>query len=141
LLIAGFGMAFYLRRLGAVGAAGAIGGVIFATSSFMVDWLAWPLASVAAYMPWIFGFVESFLVGKSRWALPGLATVVCLQFLAGHAETSFHMGVAAGIYTVIRWVGAGRSWRALLGLAFSVLVGTLLAGIQLVPFIDLLRQA
>jgi hypothetical protein len=141
LLLAGSGMFFYLRRLDASTTAAAAAGVAYATSSFMIDWLAWPLASVAAYMPWIFGFVEAYVVSRRRWALAGLALAVCLQFLAGHAETSFHVGLAAAAYTAIRWATRGASLRTLFGLTASVATGTLLAGIQLVPFVDLLREA
>lgn len=141
LLVAGFGMAFYLRTLKANSTAAAVAGIAFATSSFMVDWLAWPLASVACLMPWMFGFVEGYLTEARRWALPGLAIAVCLQFFGGHAETSFHMGFALGAYTLARWAFSGHRWRALAGLAGAVVIGTLLAGIQLVPFLDLLRRA
>ncbi len=141
LLVAGFGMAFYLRMLKANGPASALAGIAFATSSFMVDWLAWPLASVACFMPWMFGFVEAYLAQNRRWALAGLAVAVCLQFFGGHAETSFHMGLAIGLYALIRWAFLGHRWRAIGALAAAVVVGTLLAGIQLVPFVDLLRRA
>jgi hypothetical protein len=141
LLIAGSGMYFFMRRLEVSPTAAAVAGVGYATSSFMIDWLAWPLASVAAYMPWIFGFVDAYIVSRRRWALVGLAVAVCLQFLAGHAETSFHLALAAAVYTFIRWVTKGASPGTLLGLAASVVVGTLLSGIQLVPFVSLLRDA
>lgn len=140
LLIAGVGMGLYLRTLRTSGAAAALGGVAYASSSFMVVWLGWPHAGVAALMPWAFASAEAYLVGKRVWPLPALALVVGLQFLAGHAETSFHVLLALGTYVLVRWALADRSWRKLAGLAVAAGVGTLLAGIQLVPFLDLLRN-
>jgi len=140
-LVAGFGMAFFLRTLGVRGLGAALGAVAFASSSFMVDWLAWPHTSVAALTPWLFGLVEAHLLRRRRWALPGLALTICLQFFGGHAETSFHLGLAVALYALVRWLLTGHSWRRLAGLAAAVAVGTLLAGIQLVPFFDLLRNA
>jgi hypothetical protein len=141
LLVAGLGMAFYLRALKAGSAAAALAGIAFACSSFMVDWLAWPLTNVAAFMPWMFGFAEVYVAKRRLWALPGLALAVCFQFLGGHAETSLHMDLALGFYAGVRWIFSGHRLQTLAGLGGAVAVGTLLAGIQLVPFVDLLRQA
>jgi hypothetical protein len=139
LLVAGIGMAYFLRVLGTNGPAAAFGGVAFASSSFMADWLAWPIASVAAFTPWLFSFIELYLKRRQLWALPAIAIVIALQFFGGHAETSFHLALGAGIYALVRWVGTGRSFPALIGLAAAVITGTLLAAVQLAPFIDLLR--
>jgi hypothetical protein len=141
LLVAGVGMALYLRTLKVSGAAGALGGVAYASSSYMVVWLAWPHTGVAALIPWAFACAEVYLVGGRLWALPALALVIGLQFLAGHAETSLHMGLALGAYVLVRWAFSERSWRKLVGFAVAAGVGALLAGIQLAPFLDLLRRA
>lgn len=141
LLAAGFGMAFYLRSLKARGIAAAFGGIAYASSSFMVIWLAWPHTAVASLFPWAFAFGERYLRGGSHWAIAGLAVVVALQFLAGHAETSLQFGLALSLYLAIRWAMDVRGWRRLAGLAAAAAVGTLLAGIQLLPFLDFVRHA
>jgi hypothetical protein len=141
ILVAGLGMALYLRALKTSGAAAALGGIAYASSSFMIVWLAWPHSAVAALFPWAFACAEQYLVGERSWPLPALALVVAVQFLAGHAETSLHMGLALGVYVLVRWALSDRRWRKLGGLAVAASVGTLLAAIQLVPFLDLLRNA
>jgi hypothetical protein len=140
-LVAGLGMAIYLRSLKATSVAAVLAGIAYATSSFITVWLAWPQAGVAALLPWAFALTETYLAGKRPWALPALALVVGLQFLAGNAETSLHLGFALGLYALVRWALTGHRWRQLAGLAAAAGLGALLAGIQLIPFLDLLRHA
>jgi hypothetical protein len=139
LLVAGLGMAFYLRVLKVGGLAAVAAGVAYAASSFMVVWLQWPQSGVSAVMPWAFAGLELFLRGERRWSLPLTAVAVAAQFLAGNAESSLHFGFALGLYGLIRWAMTGLRWQIVAGLAASVVVGVLIAGIQLVPFIELLR--
>lgn len=141
LLVAGLGMALYVRSLKAGGLAAAFAGIAYAASSFIVVWLAWPQSGVAALMPWAFAFTEMWLGGKRAWALPALALAVGLQFLAGNAETSLHLGFALGLYAIARWALSDRRWWPVIGLAAAAGLGAVLAGIQLVPFVDLLRHA
>lgn len=141
LLVAGVGMAVFLRTLRASGAAAGLGGIAYASSSYMVVWLAWPHAGVAALMPWAFACAELYLARERLWAVPALALAVGLQFLAGHAETSLHMGLALGLYVLVRWISLGRDLRKLGAVALAAVVGAMLAGIQLVPFLDLLRHS
>jgi hypothetical protein len=141
LLVAGVGMALYLRTLNAGSLAAALAGVAYASSSFMIVWLAWPQSGVAALMPWAFAFTEMCLAGKRRWAVPALALAVGFQFLAGNAEASLHLGFALALYASVRWVTSGYGWRPLAALTVAAGLGTLLAAIQLVPFVDLLRSA
>ena len=139
LLVAGLGMAFYLRVLKVGGLAAAASGVAYASSSFMVVWLQWPQSGVSAVMPWAFAGLEMFVRGERRWSLPLTSVAVAAQFLAGNAESSLHFGFALGLYALVRWAMTGLRWRIVAGLAAAVAVGVLLAGIQLVPFVDLLR--
>ena len=141
MLVAGIGMALYLRVLKTSGAAAALGAIAYASSSFMVVWLGWPHSGVAALFPLAFACAELYLSRERSWALPALTLVVGLQFLAGHAETSLYMGIALAIYVLVRWALADRRWRKLGGFAVAAGVGTLLAAIQLAPFLELLRNA
>jgi hypothetical protein len=137
IVVGGVGTFMYLRLLKAGTVGAVLAAVAYAGSSFMIIWLAWPHAGVAALLPWSFFFTERYLAWPSRWALPALALVIGLQFFAGHAETSLHLAFALAIYAVVR-VAWSRRWTALIGLAVAVVVGTLIAGIQLAPFLDLL---
>jgi hypothetical protein len=141
LLVAGLGMAVYVRSLKAGGLAAAFAGIAYSASSFIVVWLAWPQSGVAALMPWAFAFTELWLGAKKAWALPALALALGLQFLAGNAETSLHLGFALGLYAIARWALSDRRWWPIAGLAAAAGLGAVLAGIQLVPFVDLLSHA
>jgi len=141
MVVAGVGTALFLRLLQAGGAGAALGGIAYATSSYMVVWLAWPHTGVAALMPWAFVCVELYVARERLWALPALALVIGLQFLAGQAETSLHTGLALALYVLVRWTFVSRELLKLGGLALAAIVGALLAGIQLVPFLDLLQHS
>lgn len=135
LWVAGIGMAVFVRLHGARAPAAAVAGIAYATSSFMVVWLAYPHTGVAALMPWGFAAVAWYFRTRRGLAVVAVAVAVALQFFAGHAETSLHLGVGLAIYVVVRLVGTReRRTQAVLGLGAAVVLGTLLSGIQLLPF-------
>lgn len=142
LWVAGAGMYLYLRAIGS-GATGAVlGGIIMATSSFIVIWMAWPQSAVAALIPGLFAAIELALRRRGVLGIVAVAGMVALQFLAGHAETSLYVGIAAPIYVVVRCLdGEPRRIHSLLRIVAGAAIGTLLAGIQLVPFLDNLRSS
>lgn len=142
LWVAGIGTGLFLRALGAGGLASALGGIAYASSSYMVIWLGWPQTSVAAIFPWAFAASEWFLRSGNRLALPALAIAIALQFFGGHPETSVHFGLGLAAYVLIRALSLGRGAApALLLLVIAGLVGTALAGAQLLPFLEQLRLA
>lgn len=137
LWVAGLGMLVFLRVLGARPLAAGVGAIAYAGSSFMVVWLDWPHTAVAALLPWVFAFAEQYLRRGGLLAQAGLAAAVGLQFLGGHAETSFHLGLGAALYTVVRCLdGRPGRLRSLLGLSLAAALGTAAAGLQLVPFLQ-----
>jgi hypothetical protein len=140
LWVAGTGTYLFLRQLGGGARAAVIGGVAFATCSFMVVWLGWPMSGVAALMPFGFAAVERYHRDRSRPALAGFALVVGLQFLGGHVETSIHFAGALALYALFRAVSgpSGRGSRVML-LAVAGVVGLLLAAAALVPLASELR--
>ena len=142
LWVGGIGMAVFMRILGVGGAGAAIAGISYATSSFMVVWLGWPQSSVAALMPWMFAAFEAYLRRghRTRW-LVVLVVVWALQLLAGHGETSLQFGAAFGLYALVRCLAIGDSgWRPLRDLILALVLGTAVAGIQLIPFVDNLKE-
>ena len=142
LVVAGVGMGFFLRQLRVGYAAAITAGVAFAGSSFMVDWLGHPQSAVAAIFPWAFASVELWLRTRRRVALGGVAVAVALQFLAGHAETTLHLGLMLVFYAAVRGlVQTEARWRALAGMALAAALGTVLAGVQLIPFLAELHSS
>jgi hypothetical protein len=139
--VAGTGTALFVRRLRVAWLPAILGGLAFATSAFMVSWLGYPHTAVAALVPWGFFAAETYADSGSRRALAGLGAVIGLQFLAGHTETSVHFCGALAVYALVRCAASGPArWRRLGGLALAATAGLMLAAVQLVPFLDLLRR-
>jgi hypothetical protein len=142
LVVAGTGTFLFLHQLGAGARAAVIGGVAFASSSFMVVWLGWPMTSVAAIVPFGFAAAERHHRTGSRRALAGLALVLGLQFLGGHIETSIHFAGALAIYALVRALSATSARRVrLAGLAAAGVVGVLLAAAALVPLFEEVQRS
>ncbi len=142
LVVAGAGMGVFLRQLRAGYAAAIVAGIAYASSSFMVDWLGHPQSAVAAIFPWAFASAEMWLRTRRPVALLGLAVAVALQFLAGHAETTLHLGLMLVFYVAVRGlVQENGRWRAIAGMAVAAALGTALAGVQLVPFLAELHNS
>src|ERR1700693_6366724 len=142
LWVAGGGMYLYLRTIGSRAPGAVVGGITMATSSFIVVWMAWPQSELAALIPGLFAAIELALGRRGTLGVVAVAAMVALQFLAGHAETSLYLGIAAPIYVLIRCLdGAPGRLFSLVRIVVGAVVGTLLAGVQLVPFLDNLRSS
>ncbi|HZB97780.1 MAG TPA: hypothetical protein VE219_04200, partial [Candidatus Sulfotelmatobacter sp.] len=120
--VAGIGMALFVRQLGARPVAATFAGVVFATSSFMVVWLAYPPASAAALVPWLLAAIEWYLRSRRPTAFASIAVLVALEIFAGHYETSLQVALVLPVYVIARIFGLRRP-RA------SVAAGLVLAGV------------
>jgi hypothetical protein len=139
--VAGTGVAVFVRILGSSWLGAATAGLAFATSSYMVVWLGWPHTSVAALVPWSFAAAEWYIRSRKPMAGGALAATLALQFLAGHPETTEHFVGALAVYCVVRVAAShGYRWRLAVGLSAAAIVGLLIAGVQLIPFVFEVRQ-
>lgn len=138
---------YVLARLLGMGFGGALlSGVVFAFGTFFVVWLAWPLSSVYAFIGWTLALTELVLRRPGRLPVAGLAAVVCLQFLSGHPESSFHLLFVAVVFFVFRaLLRYGRSlsalWRPALAFLVALAAGGGLAALMLVPFGEFLLNS
>jgi hypothetical protein len=139
LWIAGLGTALFLRQLGAGGKAAFLGGLAFATSSYIVVWLGYPNSTPAALLPLGFASVEWFLRKGRPLALAVLALDVGLMFLGGHAPSEAQLIGALAVYAAIR-LAAPRAHRLreIGGLLGAMVTGALVGGIQVLPFLEAL---
>ena len=135
LLVAGAGTVVFLRMLRLPPLGAAVGGLAFATCSYIVLWLGWPHSAVAAILPWVFAAVEAYVRRPGlRSAIP-LAAIVGIQFAAGHPETSIILAEGLAIYVGVRLSQPMPHRLAVLaGLGLAGVLGAGLAAIQLVPF-------
>ncbi|HET9101947.1 MAG TPA: YfhO family protein [Solirubrobacteraceae bacterium] len=144
LFVGALGMFLLARALGMRFGGALLSGVVFAFGTFFVVWLAWPLTSVYAFIPWTLLLCERLVRGPSRLNVSGLGVVLALQFLAGHPESSFHLLFTASLYVAFRLIeGMVRrrsGWRGLLrpALAYvgALILGVGLAALVLLPFAE-----
>lgn len=136
LLIAGVGAYFLARRLGLGWRGGTLAGISFQFSGYLVLWLNFPLGHVPPFLPWILYHIEGLLARgtTSPWprirAFVGAAACMCLAILGGHPETSFFVGLAAGLWSLAilrRERKAGWLSLAALALGSAITAPALLA--------------
>ena len=135
LWVPAFGTFLLARALGQKTGGALLAGLVAGFGLFHVVWLAWPLSSVWAWLPWVLLLTDRVVRRPSAPAFAGLAVVVALQYAGGHPESSFHVLAAAFLFALL---------RAAAGLGSSSAAsppGRALAGIVLIPFIELLAHS
>ncbi|HUS14938.1 MAG TPA: YfhO family protein [Chloroflexia bacterium] len=118
----------------------------FAFGAFMSMWLVYPLSSAAAWLPWLLWATARLVEAPGPRPFARLAAIVGLNLVAGHPETAYHAAQATGVFALFyTWrVGAvgWRPWAVRLGaVAGAYGLGAGLAAVQLLPFLDYLRQS
>jgi hypothetical protein len=146
IVVAVGGMYLFLRRLRLGTASALLGGLVFASSAFMVVWTGWPQTRVAAFIPAVFWAVELIVQrGRLRDAAV-LALALAAMIFGGFPAVTGYTVATGSIYLVARLLAThGRQWRRALGglglAAGGVLAGVLLAAVQLVPWVAFMSSA
>lgn len=135
------GMYLFLRRLGRGRLASSTAGVVFVTSGFMVMWTNWPQTRTAAWIPALFWAVERLLQRRRLTDVVLVGVVVASMLLGGFPAITGYALYLASAYFIVRVIALyRRQWRAglvALGLAgFGLVLGAMLAAIQLLPFAE-----
>jgi len=157
--------AFLLARALKMRFAGAfLCGVVYGFGLFLIAWLPWPLANVFPLIPWMLFATEKVIRRPGTLSAAGLAAVIALQFFGGHPESSFQaffavfcffvlrvlQGPAGGVRSISDAARRGSSrlgalFRSLRGpvvwFALAIIVGTAVAAVAIVPFVELLRNS
>lgn len=143
LVLATAGTALFLRRLRAGRHAAWLGGMVYASSGFMIGWTNWPQAAVAAMIPWLLWSVERALQLRSWRAQAPVALTVAFLLLGGFpAVTGLALYATAG-FVLLRLVTRDRDGDGRVRAAFAdagrllvaLATGFLLAGVQLATFV------
>lgn len=115
--------------------ASVIGGLAFGLGGFMTTWMAYGTIGYGLLvLPLGLLAVEKLLDQQRRRWFWVVASVVALSFLAGHFQTSLYLVFVLTVYVFTK---SGLSLRTKLAAFLAILIGTGLAGGQLVPSIDL----
>ena len=102
LWVAAFGTYLLGRALGMRFGGALLAGIVFALNLKMVTWLSYPHMSVWTFIPWLCLLTDRLVRRPRLLTGAGLAAVVALQFLSGHAESSFHALLATVAFLVLR---------------------------------------
>jgi Bacterial membrane protein YfhO len=146
LFIASLGAFLLARALGMRYAGSLLAGLVYGFNLWMVTWLAYPHSSVWALLPWALLATERVVRRPGLLSVNALVLAVGLQFLAGHAESSFDILVAVVAFFVLREVQAvrGGEWerrdvaRTIVAFILGLVGGAALAALVLLPFGELL---
>jgi hypothetical protein len=145
---AGVGMVTLARTLGFAPLGQCIAGLAFGMGQYVVARASfYSINAAVAWTPWVVYAAELVLQssgerGQGRSGATLLASVLALQLLAGHAQTTWYTWLLAGAWVLWRVI----TDRALLPAAVRLLplaffVALLIASIQLVPTAELLRNS
>ena len=144
LWVAAFGTYLLGRSLGMRFGGALLAGLVFALNLKLVTWLIYPSMAVWTWYPWLLFCADRLIRRPTLLSGAALATVVALQFLTGHPESSFHALLLTTIFFAFRLWQARRSAaaatvrRALLAFGGALAGGAAVAAVNLIPFGELL---
>lgn len=145
LLVAGLFTFLFGRELKISPAGSLVAALSFALSGPLLVWVGFPLANVVACLPFLMWAGERLLRRGGYPAACLLGGGMGLSLLAGHPETSFQVLAVFSLYFLVRVVFLDEERRLkirlLLGFLLAVLVGALVSGVQIVPFLDFMQQS
>lgn len=135
LTVAGAGVGLAARNWGASRSAATVAAGCFAFSGFMISWLGWPQTHVAAAVGWVW-WATSRTADRRRswWAVPALAVATAASWFGGFPAIAAMLVVsAAGLALGESFAAAGDRWRGVARSAAGLILGTMLAAVQLLP--------
>ncbi|MHA1572370.1 MAG: YfhO family protein [Alphaproteobacteria bacterium] len=151
MLLAGLGMYAYLRALSVGYLARTLGAISFMACAFLIVWLQFPITSVAFTLPLLLLGCERLLERRLRWGVVIVSATMAVGLLGGHPETSFHLTFTAAAYLagrlVFSMVGRKDAPRVrprfalvcISMLVLAVMLGAVVAAVQLVPSVESIR--
>jgi len=136
---AGIAMYAFLRVRSFHALAALMGATSFMFSGLLVVWLQWSYASTLIFFPLLFAAVEWLRIRAGHRPMAILALAVALDAFAGYPQGLLLGLVSAGTWALYRAWGAGPRFLVRCGVA--VVLGLLLASVQLLPFIEYARHS
>jgi Bacterial membrane protein YfhO len=137
---AGVGMYWFLRCLRLTRWAAFIAGLTFALSAFVVTWLQWSYATAVVLLPLLFAMTEVVKERQGWRPVAGLSVLIALAFFAGYPQRVVCWLLVLGIWVLCRARTAAPARVWFVGRwAVGVVLGVMLAAVQLLPFAEYLR--
>jgi hypothetical protein len=141
LAIAGVGMFLFAAELGLPMEARLLAAGAFSLSGFLVVHLRQlNMVDACAWIPFLLLGGERIANRRGAGVL-WLSVVWALELLAGHPQIAYFTGLVLAVYFLVRWIQAGPNarWSSCARLGLALVLGTLMAAVQLVPTIELAR--
>jgi hypothetical protein len=144
---AAFGAYLLGRQLDMRFAGALLAGLVFAFCLYFLVWLSWSLPNVWMLLPWLLLVTDRVVRTPGPLPAAGLAVVVALQFFGGHPESNFHLLGVTAVFFAFRVLTLRREGslpdvrRPVIAFGGGVVLGTALAAILLVPFVELLLRS
>jgi len=147
-MVAALGAYLYARRSGSSVAGAALTSLIWQGSAFLIGQIGHTnILHTAALLPWLLWAIDGYGETGKRSRAFLLAAVVAVHVFAGHHQTLVYSLLVAAAYALVMWRGqtvpgqrAGSSTAYLHSLVF-IAAGLILAAVQLVPTLELLRES
>ncbi|WP_213455028.1 YfhO family protein [Rhizomonospora bruguierae] len=146
ILVAVGGAYLFLRRLRLRRSAALLGGLVFASSAFLVVWTNWPQTRVAAFIPAVFWALELIVQRRRAAGLVALALALAAMIFGGFPAVTGYTLATAGPYLLVRTLAEHRRrWRPVLADLFAaaggILAGVLLTAFQLIPWFQFMSHS
>lgn len=160
-MLGALGTYVLLRHL-ACGFLGALlGGVAFGFCAFQAIHVLHPHIRITSTLPWFVLALDSLVLRCARRSTEGsnrgsagvwgiailVASLAAWQHFAGHPETAFHVQLVGGLLAALRAVSLsanpfGReTWSRIAICLGACVFGALLAMVQILPFLEYLRES
>ena len=142
LWVAAMGMYLLARALAMRFSGALLAGVVYGFSFWMVTWVAYPHASVWAWIPWLLLLTERLVRRPDLVNAGGLAAVTGLVLVSGHPEESFRALFVTVAFLALRLARHREGVRArLLAFAGALVGGALLAAAVVLPVAELILHS
>lgn len=141
LVVAGWGMAFWMRRRGLGPLEALLAAVLFALGAKQtVHILHWNFAASSAWWPWMLGGLEAFASSGRGRHLALVALASAGSWFGGSPQLAHFGSLAAGLYALVLAPGLWRRRPADAVLAVAAVpLGLLLAAPAVLPSLELAR--
>src|SRR5438874_9650447 len=141
LLSIGVATYWFLRMLGPGPGPAFIAACGFMLSAPVIGWLQWTFASTFLCLPPLLGAIKRLRERRGLRALVLVAVVVTLDVLAGYPQAAAQALVVATAWALVLAARAGGGLGFLARYAAAVALGLGLAAVQLVPFVEYVRES
>jgi hypothetical protein len=142
-MLAALGAYLFARRSGASVSGAAVTSLVWQWSAFMVAKVGQTnVVQTAALLPWVLWAVDRYGMSGKRSHGVVLALLVAVQVFAGHQQTFAYSFLLAAAYAIVMArASAGRERRSYLGALGLLSTGVILAAVQILPTVELLRKS